>query len=147
MSKKQDSSKIEDALERLKETAKLNKRILELEKENQGLQQTIELLHKKIDEMEGRPKLLDKYELSAEEVIASTQLEKLKQKAMYQDLTLEEIKKFDLLVKNRRLANGDSTENASYKMILPVSQMDDAKLLEVARTVSDERKEDDSEND
>ena len=140
MSKKQESSKIEEALEKFKEQAKLNKRILELEKENHGLKETIELLHKKIDELEGRPKTLETYEIAPEEVIASTQLEKLKQKALYQDLTLEEIKKFDLLVKNKRLTNGDSTENASYRVLPVRNEVNEAILLEMAATSNEPTK-------
>lgn len=46
---------------------------------------------------------------SDEENIAELQLLRLKQKAENGELTLEEVKKFDLLVKNKRLAQGNPT--------------------------------------
>lgn len=44
-----------------------------------------------------------------EELIADIQLRKLKENARTRELTLDEIKKFDLLVKNKRLAQGNAT--------------------------------------
>lgn len=48
-------------------------------------------------------------ELTDEELIADIQLRKLKENARVRELTLDEIKKFDLLVKNKRLAQGNAT--------------------------------------
>lgn len=48
-------------------------------------------------------------QLSDEELIADIQLRKIREAAKNRDLTLDEIKKFDLLVKNKRLAKGDAT--------------------------------------
>jgi hypothetical protein len=47
--------------------------------------------------------------VSDEEEIASIQLEKIKQLSRERKLTLEEIKMYDLLVKNKRLSQGDVT--------------------------------------
>lgn len=44
-----------------------------------------------------------------EEVIAEFQLKALKAAAMVRDLTLDEVKRYDLLVKNKRLAQGAAT--------------------------------------
>lgn len=55
---------------------------------------------------------------SDEEIIALKQLESLKLSAMVRDLTLEEIKKFDLLVKNKRLSQGNPTTiDAEYEKL------------------------------
>jgi hypothetical protein len=50
-----------------------------------------------------------KLEVTDEELIADIQLRKLKDSAKIRELTLDEIRKFDLLVKNKRLAKGDAT--------------------------------------
>lgn len=68
--------------------------------------------------------------LSDEELIAQLQLERIKFKALEQELTLEEIKKYDLLVKNKRLAEGNATVVADYKK-LP-DNVSDADLLQIA---------------
>ena len=47
--------------------------------------------------------------VSDEEIIALKQLERLKEASQIRNLSLEEIKMYDLLVKNKRLAQGDST--------------------------------------
>jgi len=47
--------------------------------------------------------------ISDEELIADVQLRKLKEDAMARPLTLDEIKKYDLLIKNKRLAQGAAT--------------------------------------
>jgi hypothetical protein len=47
--------------------------------------------------------------LSDEEFIADIQLNKLKDSARVRQLTLDEIRMFDLLVKNKRLAQGNAT--------------------------------------
>ncbi len=48
--------------------------------------------------------------ISDEELIADIQLRKLKDDAKVRKLTLEECKIFDLLVKNKRLAQGNATD-------------------------------------
>jgi len=45
-----------------------------------------------------------------ERIIADLQLNRLKQTAMTRDLTLEETKRYDLLVKNKFLSKGQATE-------------------------------------
>lgn len=75
-----------------------------------------------------------KIEYSDEEIIAHMQLERLRMKAMEQELTLEEIKKYDLLVKNKRLSEDKSTINADYKK-LP-ENIDDDSLIQIAASAS-----------
>lgn len=65
-----------------------------------------------------------------EEEIALRQLQKLKDAAKMRELTLDEIKKFDLLVKNKRLAQGDATNINTEK--LPKSLAKD-QLLQIAQ--------------
>lgn len=67
--------------------------------------------------------------LSDEEVIADIQLQKLKDNARMRELTLDEIKKFDLLVKNKRLAQGNATTINADKLPKDTSK---EKLLQIA---------------
>src|SRR6266850_6895060 len=57
--------------------------------------------------------------ISDEEIIAEIQLQKLKDSARQRELTLDEIRKFDLLVKNKRLAQGSATEIEGKVKTLP----------------------------
>ncbi len=56
-------------------------------------------------------------EISDEEEIAEIQLQKLKAKSNLGELTLEEVKKYDLLVKNKRLAQGNATMIPDYQKL------------------------------
>lgn len=94
-----------------------------LERKAVGLSQTIDQMVKALDEKDAEiahlkqllngmvPTIGDavKIEITDEEFIADIQLHKLKVAAQTRELTLDEIRKFDLLVKNRRLAKGDAT--------------------------------------
>lgn len=53
--------------------------------------------------------------LTDEEEIASIQLQKIKNISRERQLTLEEVKIYDLLVKNKRLAQGDVTDISGTK--------------------------------
>ena len=70
-----------------------------------------EITHLKQLLMAGTPAIGEPSKLitSDEEVIANLQLDILKRAAYQRDLTLDEIRKFDLLVKNKRLAQGNAT--------------------------------------
>lgn len=63
--------------------------------------------------------------ITDEELIADIQLRKLKEQARSRELTLDEIRKFDLLVKNKRLAQGNATEieGRSLPKQLPKNQL------------------------
>jgi hypothetical protein len=74
---------------------------------------------------------LDRMQLSDEEIVATIQLRKLKQKAESGELTLDDVRKFDILVKNRRLAQGYATTiEADYKNVLESKPT--AALLDIA---------------
>lgn len=68
-------------------------------------------------------------EISAEEEIAENQLERLRQTAAQRPLTLEETKIYDILVKNKRLTQDDSTLTLAKHGIRDVASSD---LLQLA---------------
>lgn len=97
---------------------------LKLEENCKGLMDTVDHLLKEIESREEEishlKKLLNnsinnptssliEVNLSDEEFIADMQLRKLKDIAKTKQLTLDEIRMFDLLVKNKRLAQGNAT--------------------------------------
>jgi hypothetical protein len=96
---------------------------INLEKKAIALSETINNLLKQLDskeeEIQHLKQLLNsstpiigeavRLEISDEEAIADIQLRKLKENGRLRELTLDEIRKFDLLVKNKRLAKGDAT--------------------------------------
>lgn len=101
--------------------ALLEKKCLELSQIVLSLQEQLagkneEIIHLKALLSHGTPVIgrAVQIEISDEEAIAELQLQMLKDKARARELTLEETKKFDLLVKNKRLVKGDSTINADY---------------------------------
>lgn len=104
----------------------LRKRVAELEKHNVALGETIDRFTKALSEKDEEILHLQRMlggtvpvlsgtnvnsPLTDEEVIAELQLQRLKTKAQHSELTLEETKKFDLLVKNKRLAQGNATSS------------------------------------
>lgn len=115
--------------------------IARIDKENKNLNDTIDRLLLKITEYEqeiinlrrileggGDSGLLAP--ISDEEMIADIQLKRLMEKAKFGELNLEEIKKFDLLVKNKRLAQGKSTQNNKHDEGLP--QLPKKDLISIA---------------
>jgi len=138
-----DSSNISEISTKFQEQN--NIRVLELEKMVISLNLTIDTLLKEIENKKaeishlqdllargvpivGKATILD---LTDEEIISNMQLQKLKDKALMNELSLEEIKKFDLLVKNKRLAQGVSTINVSeYKKLPP--DLSKADLIQIA---------------
>lgn len=66
-----------------------------------------------------------------EEVIAEFQLKALKAAAMTRDLTLDEVKRYDLLVKNKRLAQGNATTIDGHAKKLP-QNLDQKTLIQIA---------------
>lgn len=72
----------------------------------------------------------DKIIISDEEQIAAGQLRLLKQKAESGELTLDDIKRFDILVKNKRIAQGSSpTIDVNHNVLDTISTVD---LLKIA---------------
>lgn len=126
-----DSSNIQsiDSVAVAMKEALLNDEIKQLQAHNVGLSQTIDKLLKQLEEktneirhlqemlMKSIPVIGDITPMivSDEEVIAEYQLKALKSAAMMRDLTLDEVKRFDLLVKNKRLAQGNATTIEAQK--------------------------------
>jgi predicted DNA-binding transcriptional regulator len=129
-------SNVEETLQKLKDIAVLNKEIESLK--NQLKDKDVEIAALK----RAGPKsdlTVQRLDVSSEQVIAETQLKLLEDKALSgHPLSLEEIRIYDLLVKNKRLAMGESTENASFRVLPP--DMGDAELLRIAQT--NEKKDD-----
>lgn len=115
-----------------------------LEKKAIGLSQTIDLMTKALAEKDAEiahlKQLLNSavpligesnltVESTDEELIANLQLKKLVEAGRFRELTLDEIRKFDLLVKNKRLAKGDATD---IKGETKNKKYDKPKLLELA---------------
>lgn len=69
--------------------------------------------------------------ISDEELIADIQLRKLRDNAKIRELTLDETRKFDLLVKNKRLAQGQATNIDKNEDKLPKS-LGSKQLLQIA---------------
>lgn len=130
MSKKQKGSSKPQEIVQVQDLIPTRESIL-LE-ENKRLQLELNELKNKIENNSKKKEQAIKLIITDEELIAQVQLERLKYKAMEQELTIEEIKKYDLLVKNKRLVEGNSTFNADYKK-LP-DNVSDEELVQIAAT-------------
>ena len=120
-----DSSNVQsiDAMAIAMKESLFKDEIKQLQAHNIGLSQTIDKLLKQLEEKSNEIRHLQDMlvttvpiigdvtpiYVSDEEVIAEYQLKALKSAAMMRDLTLDEVKRFDLLVKNKRLAQGNAT--------------------------------------
>lgn len=119
----------------------LRVRIAQMERDNvamgEALDKALKALDKRDEEIRHLQTLLSgsvpnvvslAQPVSDEEMIALRQLENLKLIAMSRDLTLEEIKKYDLLVKNKRLSQGSPTQIEAEFTKLPDNVTDLKKL-------------------
>ncbi len=123
----------------------LKREMLSLKRENQAAMATIAKLLKDINKKNEEigslqnllsstvpvvqtPKDLTKSENTPEGEIADLQLERLRQAAKARTLTLEETRMFDLLVKNKRLAQDKSTENFSKGSFRDVTELELVKI-------------------
>lgn len=88
-----------------------------------------ELLKKKIAELESIVRYSKAIPLSPEELICIEQIELLRQASLKRDLTLEEVKKLDLLVKNLRLIREQATQVVD---VLKEGTIDEQQLLSIA---------------
>lgn len=139
-------------LKELRTQLELEQENLRLSRENNAYMKTIEKLMKdgqrKNEEIEHLKGLIAqavpvikapvgkiKLNISAEEEIAVTQLERLRDAAKQRPLTLEEIRAYDLLVKNKRLGQDESTINLSKGSYRDVTE---AELIKLAQGPSDE---------
>lgn len=131
----------------------LRDEIKQLQAHNVGLSQTVDTLLKQLEQKTNEimhlQDMLGKTVpiigesiptfITDEEVIAEYQLKALKSAAMMRDLTLDEVKRFDLLVKNKRLAQGNATtieaqkglpRNLSKDELVQIASKPKKKLLE-----------------
>lgn len=124
----------------------LQNHVSELEDRCLALARKVEELNKIVEQKDSVIKHLEdmlnsnvfKIEVTDEEIIAEQQLFRLKDKAQNGELTLEEVKKFDLLVKNKRLAKGDATVIPDYKNLPKNISTEKLKQLASSRTSGDE---------
>lgn len=145
------ADKIAD-FDEFKTLEQLKRELITLKRENVAALKTIDKLLKdlnqKAEEIKSLQSLVsqtvpvikkgEKLDLSVtpEEEIAALQLERLRSAARNRTLTLEETRMFDLLVKNKRLSQDESTINLSKANYRDVT---DAALLKIAgKNESDE---------
>lgn len=145
------ADKIAD-FDEFKSVDQLKRELITLKRENVAALKTIDKLLKdlnqKAEEIKSLQSLVsqtvpvikktEKLDLSVtpEEEIAALQLERLRNAARNRTLTLEETRMFDLLVKNKRLSQDESTINLSKSDYRDVT---DAALLKIAgKNESDE---------
>ncbi len=133
-------------LDDFKTIDQLKKEILSLTRENKAALITVDKvlkeLNKKNEEIRHLQSLIEQsvpvikkesqkliIAVSPEESIAQTQLERLRQTAQNRVLTLEEVRMYDLLVKNKRLVLDESTVNLGKNQYRDVAE---AELIKVA---------------
>lgn len=99
----------------------LNKKSEEIKHLQSLVSQTVPVIKKETEKID--------LNITPEEEIAALQLERLRAAARIRPLTLEETRMYDLLVKNKRLAQDESTINLSKAHYRDVSDSD---LLQIA---------------
>jgi hypothetical protein len=121
----------------------LKRELVSVKRENTAALKTVEKLlkdiHKKNLEIEHLKELVSKsvpvvqpikqIPTSPEEEIAEIQLAKLNDIAKNRSLTLEEIRAYDLLVKNKRLSQDKSTKNVAAGHFRDVSDIELIKII------------------
>jgi len=129
----------------------LKNKVVSLERENRAAFATIDRLLKdlntkreEIDHLTSlvsqtvpvvQPKASPVADVAPEESIAEIQLAKLREISNKRTLTLEEVRTFDLLVKNKRLTQEKSTQNFSKGSFRDVSEVE---LIKIAQSKSNE---------
>ena len=116
----QESTKIKD----VRQVAQSQQEIID------RLIQENELLKNKLAEMNNLMKMP-----SPEEIICIQQIEILKQASTKRELSLDEVKRLDLLVKNLRLVKEQSTENVSSPKYRDVTE---AELVAIASSTDNQ---------
>lgn len=131
MGKKSKTQSIVEVIESVEEAGfSKEEYILKLEQDNTVLQQSISRLAAKASDLEDEVIQLKKMlfdstpvieglvgPLTDEEIIANLQLRRLLETAKQGKLNLEDVKIFDLLVKNKRLAQGKVTDIQGKKSL------------------------------
>jgi len=107
-----NSIKPKSELELSQDTAlKLGYEVVALKEQLQQKVQEVQHLRTLLESMPTPSGEVSPLLLSDIEIITRMQIDKLKQNSMSRELTLDEVKRLDLLVKNQRLVQGESTEN------------------------------------
>lgn len=115
----------------------IQKLLTDLSNKSEEITHLKDLLSQTVPVIQPKRELVVASHLSPEEEIASHQLERLRVAASQRSLTLEETRMFDLLVKNKRIANQPETITLSedkYRNMKP------EELLSIAGIVNDEPK-------
>lgn len=132
-------SKVKEMYKDLKSAVQLTKELDELKEINLKQIQIIEQLGKELAIRETKLKQVEHLlvghreavviEVSAEEEICEMQINRIRAAARERDLTLEEAKKLDLLIKNKRLSQDQSTITVEARR---VPDLPEATLLQIA---------------
>lgn len=99
----------------------------QLEKKTQEIQHLKQLLNGVVPNIGEASPLI----LTDEEIIADMQIQRLKESSMTRELTLDEVKRLDLLIKNKRLVRGDATEIPGKAKSIKDKPVE--KLLQIAK--------------
>ena len=127
-------AKTKDLRKGFKSKAVLETENVELRKENKALKETITKLFRKLDNLPEESKSnVVKLQLTPEQEILEMQIMRLQAISRERVLTLDETRKLDLHIKNKRLMEDKSTINADYKKVPEgITEKD---LLEIAGNV------------
>ena len=112
-----------DDIKSISKKGKESSYVSELEQENAQLK-------KRIEQMEAFIKGQSN-SVSAEELICVEQISIIKQKSQNRELSLDEVKRLDLLIKNLRLIKDQSTQVVDHKDYRNVKEID---LVAIARS-------------
>lgn len=110
----------------------IDKLLKDISKKNEEIQELQRLLSASVPAIQPEEKKV-KLEITSEEEIAVFQLERLRQAAKIRSLTLEETRMYDLLVKNKRLATGESTINLPKGGYRDVNEIELLKIAESSK--------------
>lgn len=99
--------------------------VTDLENENKNLKKQIEELKQQLVDS------MFKKEITPEEMVCIEQIKVLQSRSNQRELSLDEVKKLDLLVKNLRLIREKSTENVHSPRYRDVTSAEDI-LVEIA---------------
>lgn len=132
-----------DDVKSLKKKAELAIKAQELENFNKSQFDLIVKLKKENEDLKNKLENLENilkggvHKISSEELICMEQIENLKKISAKRELTLEEVKKLDLLVKNLRLIREQSTQ------VIDVSteEISDDELIKIVEIESTDKEE------
>lgn len=108
--------------------------IEQLQKEVDSLKSDLEQKEKEITYLKTKENVLDLDPIKVEEAIALEQLRVLNNRSLQKELTLEEVKKYDILVKNLNLIRSGVTKSPFDPLS---NETDSGNLLKLAKTKLD----------